>query len=78
MSKVRILSPRPEINKNTAVDAVFLFIWWGCGFKRQIKIYQGSNVSLDLSQDVINLRGIPNDFAVRCLRNLLIVAPTRF
>ena len=26
MSKVRILSPRPEINKNTAVDAVFLFI----------------------------------------------------
>ena len=46
MSKVRILSPRPEINKNTAVDAVFLFIWWGCGFERQIKIYQGSNVSL--------------------------------
>ena len=26
MSKVRILSPRPEINENTAVDAVFLFI----------------------------------------------------
>ena len=26
MSKVRILSPRPEINKNTAVDAVFLFV----------------------------------------------------
>lgn len=24
MSKVRILSPRPDINKNTAVDAVFL------------------------------------------------------
>ena len=41
-------------------------------------LLSGSNVSLDLSQDVINLRGIPNDFAVRCLRNLLIVAPTRF
>ena len=26
MSKVRILSPRPEINKNAAVNAVFLFI----------------------------------------------------
>ena len=41
-------------------------------------LLSGSNVSLDLSQDVINLRGIPNDFAARCLRNLLIVAPTRF
>ena len=30
--------------------------------------------SLD-HKSVINLRGIPNDFAVRCLRNLLIVAP---
>ena len=39
-------------------------------------LLSGSNVSLDLSQDVINLCGIPNDFAVRCLRNLLIVAPT--
>ena len=39
--------------------------------------WQIYSLSLDLSQDVINLRGIPNDFAVRCLRNLLIVAPTR-
>ena len=29
-----IKQSRPEINKNTAVDAVFLFIWWGCGFER--------------------------------------------
>lgn len=38
--------------------------------------WQIYSLSLALSQNVINLRGIPNDFAVRCLRNLLIVAPT--
>ena len=36
MSKVRILSPRPEINKNVAFYATFLFILVGFGFKRQI------------------------------------------
>ena len=28
------LSPRPETNKNTAVDAVFLFVLVGFGFER--------------------------------------------
>ena len=32
MSKVRILSPRPEINKNTAVNAVFFRLIYLPGF----------------------------------------------
>ena len=36
-----------------------------------------SNLSLGFAQNVPNLRGIRDDFAVLCLQNLLIVAPTR-
>ena len=58
MSKVRILSPRPEINKNAAVDAVFFIYFGGTVYSNDKILLSGSNVSLALSQDVINLRGI--------------------
>lgn len=41
-------------------------------------LLSGSNVSLVRRINAPRLRGIPNDFAVRCLRNLLIVAPFYF
>ena len=72
MSKVRILSPRPEINKNVAFYATFLFILVGFRFKRQ-NFLSGSNLSLG----TVCLRGIRDDFAALYLQNLLIVAPTR-
>lgn len=40
-------------------------------------LLSGSNVSLGLVRNTPNLRGIHDDFAVHCLRNLLIVAKYR-
>ena len=52
MSKVRILSPRPEINKNTAVDAVFFLMFlsqrsgcWAAGAKYLIKSFNDAPVA---------------------------------
>ena len=70
MSKVRILSPRPEINKNAAVNAVFLFISGRTADSNDKILLSCSNLSLGLARTVPNLRGIPDDFAA------LIVAPT--
>ncbi len=49
MSKVRILSPRPEISKNTAVDAVFLFILVERLDSNDKILLSGSNVFLGLA-----------------------------
>ena len=48
MSKVRILSPRPE-NSNRRKCGGFNFFGDACGFKRQTAVCRGSNLSLDLS-----------------------------
>ena len=48
MSKVRILSPRPE-NSNRRKCGGFNFLGGPCGFKRQTAVCWGSNLSLDLS-----------------------------
>ncbi len=78
MSKVRILSPRPEINKNTAVDAVFLFILVELWIRTVNQNLPGSNLSLGLVRCAPNLWGIRDNLpAFKHLANLLIVAPTR-
>ena len=48
MSKVRILSPRPE-NSNRRKCGGFNFLFGTCGFNRQTVVCRGSNLSLDLS-----------------------------
>ena len=45
MSKVRILSPRPE-NSNRRKCGGFNFFGDACGFKRQTAVCRGSNLSL--------------------------------
>ena len=67
MSKVRILSPRPEINKNTALSAVFFIYFGGTVDSNDKNFLSGSNVSLALSQNVINLRGIRDNLPVLTL-----------
>ena len=48
MSKVRILSPRPE-NSNRRKCGGFNFFGDACGVSRQTAVCRGSNLSLDLS-----------------------------
>ena len=48
MSKVRILSPRPE-NPTRRICGGLNFLSGTCGFKRQTAVCRGSNLSLDLS-----------------------------
>ena len=50
MSKVRILSPRPEINKNAAVNAVFLFILSERSDSNDKILLSGSNLTLGLAR----------------------------
>ncbi len=66
MSKVRILSPRPGINKNTAVNAVFLFILVGlwirttkffCRVRTFHSIYHVDVINLRVSSYLCELRG---------------------
>ena len=45
MSKVRILSPRPE-NSNRRIRGGFNFLGGPCGFKRQTFVCHSSNLSL--------------------------------
>ena len=48
MSKVRILSPRPEISNRRKCGG-FNFLFGTCGVSRQTAVCRGSNLSLDLS-----------------------------
>ena len=59
MSKVRILSPRPE-NSTRRICGGFNFLFGTCGFKRQTVVCRGSNLSLGRDAPCVYPRSCSN------------------